>query len=61
MVSAGFIKDHDPFLGAERGDNEERLDEGGGNGQYRDEEPDARRPTVVGKKAEHRGSGLGWF
>jgi len=61
MVSAGFIKDHDPFLGAERGDNEERLDEGGGDGQYRDEEPDTGRPTVVGKKAEHRGSGLGWF
>jgi hypothetical protein len=59
VVGAGFIKDDDALLGAERGDDEKRLNEGGSHGKCRDEEPHAGRPAVVSEQTEHRRSRLG--
>ena len=61
VVGAGFIEDDNAFLGAVGADDEKRLNERGGDGKYRDQEPNAGRPAVIGEKAEHRWSRLGSF
>ena len=61
MVGAGFIEDDNALLGAVGADDEKRLNEGGGHGKCRDEEPHTGRPAVVSEQTEHRRSGLGSF
>ena len=61
MVGAGFVEDHDTFLGAERGDDKKRLNERGSDGQYRDDKPNTGRPAVLSEQTKHRRSGFGSF